>query len=149
MGGKVFSATLSTPRMPPDIYDLVFATTHSILQKHFSRVESPIEAPGKDSYGDIDILVFGPLQSSLDSRATPVLEVTENLAKLLGATKWVKNSAGTNFAIPWPSLPEKDDERYIQLDIHVCKAEKELQWEMFHTAHGDLWNILGSTVCQF
>jgi hypothetical protein len=54
MGGKAFSATLSTPRMPPDIYEQVLANTHDVLRKHFNLVDSPIEAPGKDTYGMSD-----------------------------------------------------------------------------------------------
>ena len=62
-----------------------------------------------------------------------------------------------NFAIPWPYLPsqiqshdlEIPSEKYVQLDIKVCDSEKMFNWELFHAAHGDLWNILGSTIRPF
>jgi len=37
----------------------------------------------------------------------------------------------------------------VQIDIHICKDEKDLTWNLFHAAHGDLWNILGTTIRPF
>ncbi|KAI0874644.1 hypothetical protein GGS24DRAFT_500592 [Hypoxylon argillaceum] len=34
----------------------------------------------------------------------------------------------------------------IQVDIHICETLEYLQWMLFKHAHGDLWNILGSTI---
>lgn len=39
-----------------------------------------------------------------------------------------------------------DPPRYIQLDVHVCLTPEQFQWELFHQAHGDLWNMLGSMI---
>jgi hypothetical protein len=39
-----------------------------------------------------------------------------------------------------------DPPRYVQLDLHVCPTPEQFQWELFHQAHGDLWNILGGMV---
>lgn len=61
----------------------------------------------------------------------------------------MRNNHSINLAIRWPNQPAGEDEKYIQLDVHVCDSEKIMQWELFHTAHGDLWNILGSTVRDF
>lgn len=36
--------------------------------------------------------------------------------------------------------------RYIQLNLHVCPSPERFQWELFHQAHGDLWNILGGMI---
>jgi hypothetical protein len=96
--------------------------------------------------GDVDILAFGPLTPSFDNEITPDTTVAENIAKLFGATKWITNSPSTNFAIPWPTPKGREEEKFVQLDVHICKSEKGMKWELFHTAHGDLWNILGSTV---
>jgi hypothetical protein len=59
-----------------------------------------------------------------------------------------------NFAIPWPrsspsSSSSPQEEKYIQLDIKICESEKMYNWEIFHAAHGDLRNILGSTIRKF
>jgi hypothetical protein len=88
MGGQAFlthSPPLSTPRMPPDIYNLVLEGTHSLLSKHYTHVSSPIEAPGKATYGDIDIVVFGPLSPSYDPSIVPRQTVNSHLSTLLNA----------------------------------------------------------------
>ena len=69
-----------------------------------------------------------------------------------------------NFAIPWPSFVELDSldstealqgnedarrERSIQLDIQHCPTPDQLTYTLFHHAHGDLWNILGTTIRSF
>ena len=57
-----------------------------------------------------------------------------------------------NFAIPWPGSSDsskRKEERFVQIDIKICPTLKILEWELFHSAHGDLWNILGSTVRKF
>lgn len=154
MGGQAFASLrppLPTPRMPPEIYDQVLKSAHALLHQHYSHVDSPIEAPGKSTYGDVDILLFGPLDASFDPAATHVLTVAENIAQLLGAKKWIRENTNLlNFAIPWPPQGNGDsDEKYIQLDIHICHSQKVFQWELFHKAHGDLWNILGSTIRRF
>ncbi|KAI1423266.1 hypothetical protein F5Y12DRAFT_548665 [Xylaria sp. FL1777] len=37
----------------------------------------------------------------------------------------------------------------IQVDVHVCETLDHLQWMLFKHAHGDLWNLLGSTIRPF
>lgn len=84
MGGKAFTSGLEpllTPRMPPEMYHLVKKHIHSILSKHFEHVGTPIEAPGKTDYGDLDFLVANPISDLPEPRV-------ESLAKILGATKW-------------------------------------------------------------
>jgi hypothetical protein len=39
-----------------------------------------------------------------------------------------------------------DPLRYVQLDLHFCPTPEQFQWELFHQAHGDLWNILGGMI---
>ncbi|KAI0098274.1 hypothetical protein GGR51DRAFT_538384 [Nemania sp. FL0031] len=39
--------------------------------------------------------------------------------------------------------------RCIQVDIHICQSLDYLQWMLFKHAHGDLWNLLGSTIRPF
>ena len=127
-----------------------------LLQHHYRLVGSPIEAPGKDSFGDVDILVLDPLPSSPLNGIIPSRELAAQLATLLGAKHHIleKGNPTMNFAIPWPrcspsSSPLLQEEKYIQLDLKVCESEKMYNWELFHAAHGDLWNILGSTIRKF
>ncbi|KAH7304844.1 hypothetical protein BKA65DRAFT_531279 [Rhexocercosporidium sp. MPI-PUGE-AT-0058] len=170
MGGSAFS-DLFTPRMPPHIYNLILSQTLTTIQKHFTHVSSPIEAPGKADFGDIDILCHGPLTSPYNPSLTSKTTVTETIAKELGAEAWIvgQSMQGMNFAIPWPedhdensppnlnSNPDEDTKegeqgskaKFIQLDIHILPSLKQYNWELFHSAHGDLWNILGSTIRRF
>jgi hypothetical protein len=140
--------------MPPDIYSLVLERTHALLSKHYTHVSSPIEAPGKTTYGDIDIVVFGPLSPSYDPSIVPRQTVNSHLSTLLNAKASI-NGSGTvplTLAIPWPPTKEEngdEEEKYIQIDLHISHSLQAYTWELYHSAHGDLWNILGSTIRRF
>ncbi|EXJ65562.1 hypothetical protein A1O7_01903 [Cladophialophora yegresii CBS 114405] len=107
MGGSAFAADgVSTPRMPPTVYNSVLAQAEGILKKHFKLVGHPIEGPAKSSHGDIDILVAEPVEGQVvDGRATGDL-----LAQLFGAKTWKKMGGNStyNLALPWPD-EFKDD----------------------------------------
>ena len=79
MGGKAFAGRdppINTPRMSPDDYFSLKKQYLALISTVFERCACPIEAPGKDSYGDIDILVCEPknllsgTQSALGARTT-------------------------------------------------------------------------------
>ncbi|KAH0612394.1 uncharacterized protein H6S33_010446 [Morchella sextelata] len=134
MGGSAFSASkyggnLPTPRIPMHIYPRLLIQFQQTLSQFYKNVSSPLPAPGKTDYGDIDILVEEPLSQ------TPVSAA--ELKHALNATEFIEASPTSNFAI-W------DDElkAYVQLDVHICRRGG-LEWECFHHAYGDLWNILG------
>ena len=95
--------------MPPHVYNCILSQTLTTVQKHFTHVSSPISAPGKLDYGDIDILCFGPLTPAYNPAVTPKAKVTETVARELGAKEWIlgKSGQGMNLAIPWPE-DEKD-----------------------------------------
>ncbi|KAK6586082.1 hypothetical protein PZA11_001139 [Diplocarpon coronariae] len=177
MGGNAFAThipPLSTPRMPLRVYRNVLARVLDILHQHFRRAASPIEAPSKADYGDIDVLVFSPITAAYDQSVTPKLKVVETLARDLGAIAWIAGTKGQamNIAIPWPQesspstltasqnnteqqdrasepVPVPAVKKFIQLDIHILATSHELDWHLFHAAHGDLWSILGSTIRPF
>lgn len=157
MGGQAFADEKPpryTPRMPLAVYTHTRDQLLSTLRSFYAQAECPIEAPGKTDYGDIDILVAEPLH---------VFDL-DRISTNIGAVKH-KTQAGsptTHFALPWPkNLPPEppspdstsnagpchndSEAKYIQLDLHLCTASS-LQWELFHQAHGDLWNIIGSHI---
>jgi hypothetical protein len=169
MGGSAFTdlnnpaASLLTPRMPTHVYLHVRDRSLRILRTLYAHAECPIEAPAKADYGDVDILVASPHNQANTN--------TTSLAAALGAIRYKSNSPTTNFALPWPTIEElngdlqrastnsdlggrHDDSgsesagtpQYIQLDLHVCPTPESFQWELFHQAHGDLWNILGGMI---
>ncbi|EHL01324.1 hypothetical protein M7I_2656 [Glarea lozoyensis 74030] len=63
---------------------------------------------------------------------------------------------GSAFALRVPPLntphdnyQSASDKRYVQVDVHHLPTAERFQWELFHSAHGDLWNILGATIRPF
>lgn len=141
MGGHAFTASgqlpLSAPRMPPDIYFMLRNHYLHLLSSFYTQVATPIEAPEKASYGDIDILVSLPNSTFIS---------TESLAKVLGAERVfsIPRSPTTSFALPYPNLPNN----HVQLDLHLSPPET-FHWQLFHQSHGDLWNLLGTAIRPF
>jgi hypothetical protein len=107
MGGSAFSSgkePLFTPRMPPDIYTQALISTQDHLREHFEVVRSALSAPEKETYGDIDILVFGTKSSSPLKDITSQVEQAALLAQIMGAERHHIDSGNhmMHFAIPWP-----------------------------------------------
>ncbi|CAH0023032.1 unnamed protein product [Clonostachys rhizophaga] len=168
MGGNAFASgpdPLPTPRMPKDVYLLVKERCFSILREMYEVVDSPIEGPGKEDFGDLDILLFGPKPGLPQDNEAGVKQV----AQALGAVRviYIRDSS-SNLAIPWPSdvdrppaakesaEGEEQSESqipavapHVQVDVRICDDLKKLQWQLFKHAHGDIWNILGSTIRPF
>lgn len=72
MGGIAFNKpkspyNLNTPRMPPDVYRRVRDRCHTLLRRRFLAVASPIEAPCKQDYGDVDIFVAWDTLAHIDA----------------------------------------------------------------------------------
>lgn len=147
MGGSAFSQDkLSTPRMPPRVYEDMLARVEAQMRGHFRLVGHPLEAPEKTSYGDIDVVVAEPLGEGV--------EVTgEFLAQVTGAHTW-KSTRGSgifNLAVEWPGAGAGDassdtTKNYIQVDINNCLTPAAFAWLLFREAHGDLWNMLGGVL---
>ncbi|KUI66491.1 hypothetical protein VM1G_01521 [Cytospora mali] len=121
MGGKVFSSgnsPLHTPRMAPVVYEHLKRQCISALKYLFPRVESPIEAPEKSSFGDIDILVSlegtgSTTRNFADPSAwTPIREALGGVRSYhevrTGADR-KKFIESMSFAIPWPADLSKDE----------------------------------------
>lgn len=166
MGGQVFAGgpnPLYTPRMPPIIYKYVKKACHEKLQQIFEQVATPIEGPEKSDFGDIDFLVHGRRDS--DTTEDPQSPTTTRskwhdvVQTVLGAKRrFSQQPHAGSFAIPWPTSimqgvfeeqdewNPKDKPRYIQVDVHVCDDPQSFRWSVFKHDHGDLWNLLGSTI---
>ncbi|KAH7127596.1 hypothetical protein EDB81DRAFT_809620 [Dactylonectria macrodidyma] len=159
MGGSAFttgrSQPLPTPRMPRDVYDAVKTRCLAILQEHYLCVASPIDGPGKKDFGDVDILLAWPLKPSASKQ-----EAFKTIAEALEATDTIvdkgKDVSG-HLALPWPPqlYPASNDlqhqepndgQLFIQVDVRVCDSLEYFQWMLFKHAHGDIWNLLGTTI---
>jgi hypothetical protein len=104
MGGKAFAHVtppLLTPRMSKGVYLAAKNQVVRALSEVFDWIDSPTDGPGKEDYGDIDIIVTkfkGP---------RPSKEELLNQISLLLGSEYQINSKGEeisgNFAIPWPT----------------------------------------------
>ncbi|KAG5930961.1 hypothetical protein E4U53_002033 [Claviceps sorghi] len=158
MGGSAFASSgkpqpLFTPRMPKAVYEHVKTKCHSILREHYICVASPIDGPAKADFGDVDILVAWP---KVDSSHIHGQNQIQAIAKLLGAVDVIAKGpdCASNLAIPWPEELDaggNDDAqppqtKHIQVDVRVCQTLQILEWTLLKHAHGDIWNMIGSTI---
>lgn len=148
MGGSAFSSDgLSTPRMSPEVYYSVQSRVEDILRSHFKLVGHAVEAPAKQSHGDIDVLVAEPNDRSL----TYGRPMGDFLVSVLGAKTWKKMSGNSTYhlALCWPEEFRNDkttEPAYIQIDVNLMPTTDSFHWHMFHEAHGDLWMMLGGII---
>ena len=141
MGGKAFAqgvSPLMIPRMPTEIYLLVRDATHKCVRSFFRNVATLLEAPDKATYGEIDVLVSDPFSGNLPSIDT----LTTRLAAR--QSRSATNSPTTSFAVPYPGRFTD----FIQIDMHVCSCAM-FEWQVFHHSHGELWNLLGTSLRPF
>ncbi|KAL9614460.1 MAG: hypothetical protein Q9167_001063 [Letrouitia subvulpina] len=134
MGGKAFShgsSPLSTPRIPPALYFFLHDRCLTELSTFFIHVETPVEGPEKDSYGDLDFVACSPL---------PCYSL-EAVSQSINTVRSVSNAGTISFAVPYPDL----EDSFVQLDLHVC-PEEDFKWLLFRHSHGDLWAILGPSM---
>lgn len=136
MGGKAFCHpphSLITPRIPQALYLTLLDKYIYLLSSFYATVASPIDVPGKTTHGDIDILVSEPYTTTTTQAISQALNAH--------AVFTTSGSPSSSFAVPFPN----SDNHFIQIDVHVCPAS-DFQWELFTNSHGDLWNIIGTSV---
>ncbi|KAI6779327.1 uncharacterized protein J7T54_000425 [Emericellopsis cladophorae] len=167
MGGSVFSSgpdSLRTPRMPKDVYFDRKERIISILQDHFQTVDTPIEGPEKEDFGDIDIVLYG-FKYRNPSREN-IVELLESELSAVRSKIVNHEEISLSVAIPWdidsdsesssdgsvrtairdgPDTPPPPVD-YIQVDLRVCDTFHRLEWVLFKHAHGDAWNMIGTII---
>ncbi|KAK5651737.1 hypothetical protein OQA88_11699 [Cercophora sp. LCS_1] len=179
MGGSAFSShsnPLFTPRIPTEVYRRALSRCHAALREIFLYVATPIEGPAKKDHGDLDILVavdrrsIFPVPGSETTERTDA-ELMEAVTNALHAEYSIIHGPQAHFAIRWPSDLEHDKRgdtimtdaqdavpgiggteekvKYIQVDVRICPNFDQLSWSLYKHAHGDIWNILGSTIRPF
>lgn len=175
MGGAAFK-DLSTPRMPPETYHAFKNRVQCTLKEYFDQVDTPIEAVGKQDFGDLDIFTYGPREEAtalLDTSSDKWRYDEKGIANTIGAA--ASTRVGTthkfNFAVPWPvDLPQPSsvpispatstgpmtptltgshEQHHIQVDIHIFSTLPAYNWLRFLHAHGDFWNIIGHMLYRY
>jgi hypothetical protein len=175
MGGNVFMRSmaegyprLSTPRMPFSDYLFLRRDYETLLKKAFpnaASVVTAIEAPGKEDYGDIDIIVFDDGESdwarvaatvgavawvNRGTDAKPLCSLAVHRSRGRYASRPPVKYALTTDNDPLQRKPssEVDETPYAQIDVSVVKPALK-DWTIFHTSYGDLTGILGMIVTNF
>ncbi|KAB5536608.1 hypothetical protein GE09DRAFT_333719 [Coniochaeta sp. 2T2.1] len=169
MGGSAFARdpySLDTPRMPPAVYHNLKSACHARLREMYLYVASPIDGPGKQDHGDIDIIVFLEKQSIFPSSPQVQLphprtghEPLQQILEALGAQHAIYQQpmfASANFAIPWPEddgfMAEFDSSatvqkpRHVQVDVKIACSLEEFHFSLFRHSHGDFSQIVGTSI---
>ncbi|KAF7548534.1 hypothetical protein G7046_g8642 [Stylonectria norvegica] len=139
MGGSAFAAgknPLFTPRMPKDVYEAIKARCHSLLREDYLCVASPIDGPGKNYFGDVDILLAWPKHSQSPASKH---EILKTIAQTLQATQMIFDkgpNVAAHFAIPWPC------EEAIVLDGY-CDTHTEAEHQLEQSLGSHHQNIDG------
>lgn len=116
MGGKAFSTgsdALYTPRMVPKVYEITLANCFDALTDLFPVVKTPIEAPEKATFGDIDLLISlegSPFTSEdiNDHQKADIWKAIERKLKAVQVFEEGKLAISKSMAIPWPISLSKD-----------------------------------------
>jgi hypothetical protein len=141
MGGNAFHQILpatSFPRIPPTVYSSLKARLIPLFQSIYVHIAVPFEAPEKLDYGDLDFVVAGPKCSELGDH--------EEVKRALGAKFCIllEGNRTSNFAVP---IGQEDweigDDKFYQVDVHVCADEEEWGRVVFFHGYGDLGMIMG------
>ena len=145
MGGKAFKqfGESQFPRIPSAVYHAVKARLLQSLREIYEQVGVPREAPEKVDHGDLDFIVFGLGQTSLDQ-----------VKAALGATSSIEldGNRTSNFAVPvpqgeWGQFGHGNQEAeyrraygdiFYQVDVHVCEDIAEWNRIIFYHSYGDL-----------
>lgn len=156
MGGSAFAAAphfLRTPRMPPEVYRHMVTQCHAALATLFRTVTTPVEAPAKADFGDVDFLVAGPLILGTDKSESTYEQkrpnsgdrplIWQRIEQELGAARIKYNSkdATANLALPWPRAfstgPESRAVHHIPAqDQQLEPGQGTLEYKHGETAPG-------------
>ncbi|KAL1586440.1 hypothetical protein WHR41_05186 [Cladosporium halotolerans] len=174
MGGGAFSnpsadgqtAALHLPRMTPQEYNRLKSTYVNRLAELYGakNVLVPLEAPGKESYGDIDIYIVSEEEINWPE-----------LASNIGAEAFLDRGSGRSpkwsFAVrldgersphppieysPNPIKRPQDpqtptpttNEPFAQIDLEAITPDQK-PWRFFHGSYPDLAGMLGHVVKNF
>lgn len=128
MGGKVFTSgplALYTPRLCRKVYEQMQEHCFAVLKPMFPLVKSPVEAPEKVTFGDIDILI------SLQASSFTKDEIKQpDKAAIWAAVKKELRAVRThqetklimNIAIPWPTLNPNSMARQLAMEAAVGES---------------------------
>lgn len=107
---------------------------------------------GKGKSASLSFCVPWPTNDSLkqswelnedDSHESGICDGNEGLEQYFQASKI---ESGREEAM---ESSDAEEAKFIQVDVTILRAVTDFRWQLFHHAHGDLWNILGSMIRPF
>lgn len=176
MGGKIFQQgvnALSTPRMPKPAYLYMLKKVHDILDglRGSERVrahKTPIPAPGKERFGDIDVIIFKTVSAEELKDGKPDFRpFLLQLQKAFGAVQKTRTTSdcSASYALPWPAryavdrpedesnLPEMlpglsidSQHHFIQVDVTVTHSRTLFDWQYMVNSHSGPFMFLGPSL---
>lgn len=109
MGGKVFAtgpSALFTPRMIPEVYNIAHSNITNALKPLFPNLKSPLIAPDKASFGDVDIILSleGTAFTETEIKDPQRTSIWAAVQKALGSVHVQKAPVFSSFAVSWPDV---------------------------------------------
>ena len=138
MGGSAFQLDthgLTTSRMDRRQYNALSNYFLPLLRLYFRNVSIPPETPGKETFGDLDIMVSQPLDLH------PHDAILQLCSRALGdkCKKFIYNSPTTNIAVAIDTM-------IAQVDVHVVPKDELWGLDFWMHSWGDMGMIVSSTV---
>jgi hypothetical protein len=147
MGGHAFK-DLHCPRIPQGVYNDVKAQAVAALRSVFSYVVVPTEMPEKADYGDVDILVSGPIASpkgstmdSFDWQGTVC--AIKAIFNTTHGRRGFLNPDCMYFAV---AASHSGNSYWIQIDVKVCFRPELFDWYAFELNYASNSKMIGSMI---
>ena len=124
-----------TSRMTPAQYRALVESVLPLVRLYFCNVAIPPEAPGKLSYGDLDIMVSKPLNlHPHDAILQLCTDALRNRCKRL------------NYAAGTSNIAVIHEDKIFQVDVHVVEREEIWDIDFWMHSYGDMGMIVSSII---
>ena len=117
-------------RLPKDQYEMIKKMVLDTLSSLNIVCETVLELPGKESFGDIDILY-------ISNPIVVMTDVIKNKFKVTDSKHIVINGYATSFAY------EYSEGNYFQIDLLKLQSVEHLETSRFYFSYSDVGSILG------
>lgn len=127
-------------RLPKAQYEIVRKFVLSVLRKHFI-CEIVLELPGKESFGDMDVLYNG-------GDAAKIVDMSyfiKNYFEVSDSTHIFKNGYVLSFALDCSKFFDTSylETKYFQIDLLCMESTESIEMARFYFAYGDFGSLIG------
>jgi hypothetical protein len=131
MGGNALKK-VNTIRIDPINYQRIKIIIMDKLKALGFVVSDIIEAPGKESYGDLDLLYWKDDLGSSNSHGKSGTDIKKIIKDTFNPNEMVSNGE----VLSW-------DFENFQIDLIKCSSLEQMTYAQFYFSYGDLGSILG------